>query len=154
MPFLYHAANMVMRHKVNRSVAVRVKTNAGAYAKFYDIIHDEDFLDKLSNARANPKGTAAREIVSVPWGSRERAAEMTKLIADHRFAGTSSIFYSVAPDDVHNPTTIRWAAPYTGEMTFPAQVPSEFSHALQGKDASERTAYAADGSILYAMDET
>jgi hypothetical protein len=79
---------------------------------------------------------------------------MTKLIADHRFAGTRSIFYSVASDDVHNPTSIQWAAPYTGEIiTFPAQVPSEFLHALQGKEASERTAYAADGSILYAMDE-
>jgi hypothetical protein len=46
-----------------------------------------------------------------PWGSRERAAEMTILIADTRYAGPSSIFYSISPDDVHYPTSIRWAIP-------------------------------------------
>jgi hypothetical protein len=91
---------------------------------------------------------------SVPWGRRERAAETTKLIADDRHTGPGSIFFSIAPDDVHNPTTIRWAAPYTGEHTFPAQVLPEFLGALRGAQPLERTARAADGSVLFAMDET
>ena len=35
---------------------------------------------------------------SIPWGSRERAFEMTKLMAIHRSEGSGSIFYSMAPD--------------------------------------------------------
>ncbi len=122
-------------------------------------------MQLLELARENPKGPEAREVVtsvigfinlsasSVPWGSRERAAELSKLIADHRYAGPSSIFHSVAPDDVHNATGIRWSMPCTGENKFPAQVPGEFLTALRGQTSLERTAYATDGSVSYAMDE-
>ena len=163
---LFHAADMVIRHAVNRAVSARVSTRPGAFAKFKELIHDDCFLDKLDAARSDPKGAAAREVLTrvigfinlsgrkVPWGSRERAAEMTKLIADHRYAGPSSIFYSVAPDDVHNPNSLRWAAPFTGEETFPAKPPDEFFKALKGQQPSERTSYADDGSVSFAMDET
>ena len=43
----------------------------------------------------------------VPWGSRERAGEVTKLMADHRAEGAGNCFYSIAPDDVHNALSIR-----------------------------------------------
>ena len=74
----------------------------------------------------DPKGAAARKVVkrvltfinlsasSVPWGSRERAGEMTKLMATHRYAGPSGTFYSCAPDDVHSELRIRWSMPFTG----------------------------------------
>jgi len=163
---LFHAANMLMRHAVNRAVSAKVMTRPEAFEKFKEILHDGDFLDKLDAARNDPKGPAAREVVSrvigfinlsgssVPWGSRERGGEMAKLIADHRYSGPSSMFISVAPDDVHNATAIRMGTPYTGEGTFPALVPPEFLAALRGQKPSERTASAADGSITYAMDET
>ncbi len=161
---LFHAADMVIRHAVNRAVSARVSTSPGAFAKFKELIHDECFLDKLAEARSDPKGTSAREVLTrvigfinlsgrkVPWGTGERAAEMAKLIADHRYAGPSSIFYSVAPDDVHNPNSVRWAAPFRSEETFPAKPPEEFFKALKGQQPSERTAYADDGSVLFAMD--
>jgi hypothetical protein len=157
---------MLMRHAVNRAVNAKVKKSADAFKKFAAIIHDGDFLALLESARENPKGPEAREVVtrvigfinlsasSVPWGSRERAAELSKLIADHRYAGPSSIFYSVAPDDVHNATGIRWSIPYTGPKAFPAVVPADFLAALRGQTATERTSYAPDGSVSFAMDET
>ena len=155
-----------MRHAVNRAVNAKVKTSADAYQNFAEIIHDKDFLDLLESARENPKGPEAREVVtsvigfinlsasSVPWGSRERAAELSKLIADHRYAGPSSIFYSVAPDDVHNTTGIRWSMPYKGADKFPAILPADFLTALRGRNPKERTAYATDGSAPLGMDET
>jgi hypothetical protein len=79
---------------------------------------------------------------------------VAKLIADHRYAGPSSVFFSTAPNDVHNPAAICWAAPYTGDATFPANPPPEFKKALQGRDPSERTVLAADGTVTYSMDET
>ena len=50
----------------------------------------------------------------VPWGSRERAGEVTKLMADHRAEGAGNCFYSIAPDDVHNALSIRYSFPYRG----------------------------------------
>ena len=163
---LFHVANMMMRHAVNRAVNAKVKTSADAFQKFTDITQSPDFLQLLESARENPKGPEARQVVttvipfinlsasSVPWGSRERAAELSKLIADHRYAGPSSIFQSVAPDDVHNATGIRWSMPYTGEKKFPAEVTSEFLEALRGQTSKERTVEATDNSVSFAMDET
>jgi hypothetical protein len=163
---VFHAANMIMRHAVNRAVMVRVNTNPVAFKKFTDLLHDGDFMQKLEDARLDPKGKSAREVVArvigfinlsasnVPWGSRERTAEMSKLIADHRYAEPSSIFYSVAPDDVHNPTVIRYAMPYRGDTSFPAQVTPEFLQALRGSQPSERTTFDEDGRISFAMNET
>ena len=81
-------------------------------------MNDSNFLKLLQDAQRDPKGAAARKVVkrvltfinlsssSIPWGSRERAGEMTKLMAAHRYCGPSSIFYSIAPDDVHNVSRI------------------------------------------------
>jgi hypothetical protein len=157
---------MLMRHAVNRAVNAKVMTRPEAFEEFKKILHDGEFLENLNAARDDPQGPTARGVVSrvmpfinlssksVPWGSGERASEMSKLIADHRYAGPSSMFISVAPDDVHNATAIRMGTPYTGENTFPASVPPEFLAALRGQEPSERTASSADGSITYAMDET
>ena len=166
MSFVFHAANMMMRHAVNRAVTARVKTSPEAFAKFTELVHDGNFLQMLEDARADPKGKTAREVVSkvigfinlsagkIPWGSRERASELGKLIADTRYAGPSSIFYSVSPDDVHNDTTIRLATPHTSCNSFPAQVDPGFYNALRGGGLRERMAYAPDGLHTLAMDET
>jgi hypothetical protein len=165
MSLVFHAANMMMRHAVNRAVTARVKTSPEAFAQFKALVHDGNFFQMLQNARDNPKGKTAREVVTkvigfinlsagkIPWGSRERAAEMTKLIADTRYLGPSSIFYSMSPDDVHNATTIRWAMPYISHDAFPAKIQADFFNALRGTEASERMAYAPNGRI-FPMDET
>jgi len=165
MSLVFHAANMMMRHAVNRAVTARVKTSPEAFAQFKILLHDGNFLQMLQDARDNPKGKTAREVVTkvigfinlsagkIPWGGRERAAEMTKLIADTRYLGPSSIFYSMSPDDVHNATTIRWAMPYISHDAFPAKIQPDFFNALRGTEASERMAYAPNGRI-FPMDET
>ena len=110
MQLLFHIANTVMRHAVNTAVSVTVKSKSSAFQKFQEFVNDEDFLSLLHAAKQNPTGKEAREVLkrvysfinlagkSVPWGSRERAFECTKLMATHRSEGPGSIFYSMAPD--------------------------------------------------------
>ena len=114
------------RSQEQNAVGARVASNGAAFADFTALVADDAFLEKLRAAKADPKGPAAREVLkrvigfinlsakAVPWGTRERAAEMTKYIADHRQEGAGSIFYSCAPDDVHNPYSIRYSFPYAG----------------------------------------
>lgn len=136
-----------------------------AFQDFQELVTDAEFLEVLQEAKRDPKGAAARKVVKrvltfinlsasgVPWGSRERAGEMTKLMAVHRYAGPSSIFYSVAPDDVHNATRIRWSMPFTGPGCEAQHLPAAWLTALQGQQPSERIVHGADGEVVYDANE-
>ena len=154
-----------MRHAVNTAVGTRVKTNSTAFAKFKELVNDKGFEKQLHDAKANPKGEAALEVVKrvvsflnivvggIPWGSRERAAEFTKLMAAHRYAGPASTWYSIAPDGVHSELTLRWSAPFVGYDAFPAVVSDEWRAALQGQAPSERVVRDAAGAVRHRLDE-
>ena len=58
----------------------------------------------------------------VPWGNAERNAEVTKLIAEHRWHGPGSHFANLAPDDVHNPSAVRLCHSFVDYDQAPAQV--------------------------------
>ena len=143
MPLLFHLANVVMRHSVNSAVGVRVKRDPESFARFTELTNDESFLETLAVARAHPTSKEAREVTAklinlinltgkaVPWGSQERAAEVTRYMAMHRSEGPGSIFYSMAPDDVHNPLCIQLAHAYVGPDIFPAVAGAEFKRGLQ-----------------------
>ena len=148
---LYHCANTKMRHDVNKAVGAKVKSNGEAFRQFTELVADPGFLAQLEEAQKNPKGRDARQVLkrvvgfvnlaakSVGWGTRERAAEMTKLMADHRNEGAGAIFYSIAPDDVHSMMSIRYAEPFVGYGQFPHEVDSDTWEALRGQTAQERT---------------
>ena len=67
-----------------------------SFAEFQKYVNDTEFLEQLEEAKRDPKGETARKLVQkvlrfinlaaqkIPWGSQERAGEMTKLMADHR----------------------------------------------------------------------
>ena len=158
IPLMFHLANTTLRHAVNRAVGAKVKSNAKAFAEFSECVNDPGFLSLLEAAKADPKGEEARKVLQrvlrfidlagrvVPWGTRERAGEITKLLAFQRDAGASSIFLSLAPDDVHNPTSIRYSYPFKGPDKFPAVAEPDFLTALRGGSHEERKVGAFDMS--------
>ena len=143
-------ANIKMRHAVNVSVSATVKSNDRSFHQFKELVSDPVFPAELQHAIDNPLDHRAKQLVarvigfinlsarSVPWGSKERAAEMTKLIAHQRTFGPGSIFYSIAPDDVKNLLAMRLSHPYTGPNTFPATCPDEYLQALHGQGFAEQ----------------
>ena len=64
--------------------------------------------------------------VKIPWSPEEREKEITYIIANHRYFGAASTFYTYAPDDVHAMDVIRWAYAYAGEGAFPETVPQAY----------------------------
>ena len=44
------------------------------------------------------------------WSPEERRREMTNIIANHRYYGAASRFYTYASDDVHDVDVTRWAS--------------------------------------------
>ena len=158
MALVFHSANVAQRHAVNSAVAVKVQSRPDAFAKFNACVNDETFLRMLQRAKENPKGEEAREVMRkvvsfincsasrVPWGMRERSAEVTNLIAGQRAHGAASVFYTCAPDDVHQPLAVRLSSAHKEYGVFPnAWTPSErcrkassFLAALQGGPDKDR----------------
>ena len=69
-----------------------------------------------------------------------RRASDTRVHRPHWQEGAGSIFYSIAPDDVHNPTGIRHSFPYQGHEagSFPCEPSAAFESALRGQTSAER----------------
>ena len=168
MPLVFSLANIKLRHAVNRAVGAKVMSSSSAFQEFTRTVNDPSFPSLLKEARADPDGPAAKHVIqhvlrfinlsgrSVPWGTRERAAEVTKLLAGQRWDGASSTFFNLAPDDVHDTFAIRYSYPFTGRDEFPAACPDGFLTALrrqqQRTDKGEHDAAQADYEG-YDMDE-
>ena len=77
---LYHCANTKMRHDVNKAVGARVKSNGEAFRQFTELVADPGFLAQLEEARKNPKGRDARQVlkrvVNSPRAVLGRAEEL------------------------------------------------------------------------------
>ena len=154
-----------MRHAVNKAVSVSCKTHSGNFDKFKELHSDPKFLAKLHEAKRNPTSADSMALLSmilsftkisavhVPWGSQERQSEIGGFIGHHREVGAGSVFVTIAPDDVHNPDTIRYCAPYEGPDVYPAVIPPRWLSALQGSDDDERIVYDDDGVLEYDMSE-
>ena len=215
MALVFHSANVAQRHAVNSAVAVKVQSRPDAFAEFNACVNDETFLRMLQRAKENPKGEEAREVMRkvvsfincsasrVPWGMRERSAEVTNLvrkdclhtphastppmplclhasappmppmpphfpclhtshtlpclhtshashaswqIAGQRAHGAASVFYTCAPDDVHQPLAVRLSSAHKEYGVFPnawrpfdrCRKASSFLAALQGGPDKDR----------------
>lgn len=66
----------------------------------------------------------------VPYSPMERDDAMGSLIAITQRFGTPSIFLTIAPDDTHNPMTLRICFPSKNNDGFPAN-PQGFLESLQ-----------------------
>ena len=151
---IFHVANIIMRHAVNRSVHAGIKAKPEAFAAFKKEMASPTFQGELENARTNPRSREAGKLiqrlmrfitmsgVKIPWSPEEREKEITYIIANHRYFGAASTFYTYAPDDVHAMDVIRWAYAYAGKGAFPETVPQAYIDALQGQsDKGDQRVY-------------
>jgi len=162
MPLLFNLANIKMRHDVNNAVCAKVKSDAKSFAKFKQLLIDPEFRSKLDAALKDPQSKETEALVrtvsnfiqvagqQVRWGPYERSKEVTNLLAMQRAFGAGSIFYSIAPDDVHNPLSVLLSTPHQGTDKFPHAVNSRdaFFTSLQGTDSAARAAFGStEGGI-------
>ena len=98
---------------------------------------------------------------------RERANEVHALIAGQRAHGAAGIFYTCAPDDVHQPLAVRRSTVYRaakvhrdeqgvllGDYVFPKEAEDAFVNALRGQTPDERVTNSdLEESRKHRMDE-
>ena len=117
--FLLLLANQRIRHTTSRATNAMLKARPGAAAAFIEARDDPETPEKLAKAVANIESPEAEEMIKklfpfitasaaqVPWSGYQRAACKGELWALSRRYGIPSIFFSISPDDVHNPRCIR-----------------------------------------------
>ena len=132
LQFTFYLADQSRRHNVTRAVSAKLKTGSEAHAEFVAMVNDPGFNDLLAHAVRDPKSPEAMKVyrrilpviqgagANVKWGSVERAAAITLIYGMMRRYGASSVFFTVAPDDVHHPTSITLSARSLKNSGFPA----------------------------------
>ena len=142
-PLLFLLANQLQRHAAVRAASCLVKDDPASFAKFAEMVADEDFQALLDEAAEDPDGDARHTVIkrvmpvvnivtgAVPYGSAARKRAITSIIAYARLFGCPGTFLTISPDDVHNPLSLRLCFKTVSNAEFPA-LDEGFLDALQG----------------------
>ena len=97
-----------------------------------ELVHEEDFNDRLQAMLKDPEGKDSLAFLHkimrfvtlvgkrVPFGPVERSSAMTTIIGLARTFGAPSLYLTVAPNDVLNPTMLRLCFRVTNNASWPA----------------------------------
>jgi hypothetical protein len=109
-----------------------LRADGAHWAWMQELVHEEDFDDRLQAMLADPEGkdsiTFLNKIMRfvslvgkrVPFGPVERSSAMTTIIGLARTFGAPSLYLTVAPNDVLNPTMLRLCFRVAKNESWPA----------------------------------
>ena len=132
------------RHGNARKLSSKVKGNPHAFEKFANIVLSKEFRQTLHKAIKDPISKDSRWILRKmlpilqvggegnPLGSFATASVASHIYAMSRHYGPGSVFFTIAPDDINNPKTLRLAQRVYNNITFPSVVedPNVFLNAM------------------------
>ena len=130
--FVYANFNILQRHKVASLAACRVRNSKPAIQEFLRLIHEDNFLARLSAAVENPEAEESKLLTkqvlplisnfgsSVPYSPSERRDMFSRMVASFYRFGTGFIFASAAFDDRRHVFAVRLSIPSTSNHQFPA----------------------------------
>lgn len=131
------------RHGNAQNLAAHIRTHRKAFDKFAELQESKEFQKDLNYALANPNSKVAKEVLgqvmSVVRASASKttlspldsAYSVSKMLSMIRRYGPPSIFLTVSPDDVNNPTSFRLTFYSRNNDTFPAKASDDFFEKLQ-----------------------
>ena len=111
-----HAANIIMRHAVNKSVHAGIKAKPESFAAFKKEMASPSFKEELEKARDNPKSREAGKLiqrlmificmsgVKIPWSPEKRKREMSYIDS---YSHKPTITVTLAPHQSSTPICAR-----------------------------------------------
>ena len=135
---IFYLFDQKQRHAANISMWTKVHANPDAFQKFGEMMSSDAFASSLKNAIDNPKGKEAADIMSqilpvlsssgrkIGFGAMEKSTSVSESIALTQRHGPASVFLTVSPNDISNPTSFRLAFRSVNNKDFPATIPSDF----------------------------
>ena len=139
--------NQQTRHANIRGLVAKVKGNREAFARFSEDLLSSEFETKLKKAARNPYGkygdvviNRIKPILQISGRNTMGGSIETHKVVDHIYAmtrhfGPASIFYTIAPDDINNPTSFRLSQNFVNNKQFPSQSNSSFIDAMKNNSS-------------------
>ena len=158
---LFYLFDCKSRHSIICNLAAKIRKDPQAFEKFAKLFRDEKFQENIKRAALNPKSKVAKEVVNtvipiLSFGSRNTTlggiGDTTSLqhgIAMAQRYGPGSILLTVTPDDINDPSTLRFASKTMNNTTFPAVADETFFEQLR-KNGN----YTEQGSVKIPLDYT
>ena len=140
---LAYIFDQFIRHDKLQRISHYAKGNPTKLKALQEMKNSEEFAKQLKEAMKNPKSRAAKEIskrvndvlCSVNRnsyiGAMERVDSIPKMRALSRYAGAGYCFFTFAPVDVNNPTTMRMVVRSGNNTEFPAVDDNTFIKKLE-----------------------
>ena len=134
--YLFTAFNQKQRHAATSAVNAFASGKPEEIEKLGALVASEEFKAKVEAAAKSPEGDEAKEVLRilgshlrftgrhVDFSPLARSDSITSIHANSQFHGCPSVFFTVAPDDVHSVMSIRMCVP-TGEGNGNAHFPAK-----------------------------
>ena len=124
-------------------VSAKVKSDPKAFDEMARMILSDKFKSELKHAIQNPKSRTAQLVLNkiMPvltvsgkhtlFGAVEKNIAVSKFSALSKRCGPGSMFGTIAPNDISNPTSFRLTFRSCNNDSFPSVAPEEFFDAMQ-----------------------
>jgi hypothetical protein len=139
---LFYLFDYHIRTTFMSNFSARINNNKTAFEAYAKEVNNEKFLSKVPQAAKDPESDLAKEVYNKispilqmgsqnqPLGSILDNTCLSRALAMcHRF-GPASVFLTVTPDDVSNPTSFRLAFRSFSNFCFPAITTNNFIPSL------------------------
>ena len=125
-----------------RNLAFKVRSNPAAFDEYASMINSAEFKEKIVRA-ANGCQKAAKEVLdavfpvlsfggkTTPIGSLGDHTMMSRAMAMAKRYGPGTVFLTLTPDDISNPTSFRYSIRSHNNTSFPACAPNDFFKELE-----------------------
>ena len=140
---IFYLFDQKQRQATIKSMFTKVHANPDAFQKLGNIMASKDFPNKIKEAIERPKTKEAEDVISqilpvlstagrnTTFGAFEQSTSIAESIALTQRHGPASVFLTVAPNDVNNPTAFRLTFRGINNEDFPATAPETFIQAMK-----------------------
>ena len=140
---IFYLFDQKQRHSTISGMWAKVHSNPKAFEQYGALMSSREFPLKLQQAIEKPKSKEAKEIVSdilpilsmagnrTPFGAMEQNASIAEALALCQRHGPASVFLTVSPNDISNPTSFRFSFRSVNNKDFPAVAPADFLDSMK-----------------------
>ena len=136
---MFYLYDCQSRHKILHNLATKIKKDPDAFDKYAELVQSDKFKHLIEEAARDTSSEAAETVLetilpvltfaarnNVVAGSLGDKSSLSRTMANTRRYGPVNSLITVTPDDINNPTSLRFACRSINNISFPAIADAEF----------------------------
>ena len=144
---LFYLFDYQMRHSFMKNLHVKIKKDPAAFSEYAEMLCSQEWRDKIEVAGNDPTSKSAQEVLAAVlpvlkfgggenniMGSIGHSTSFSRSMALMKRYGPASVFLTITPNDVSNPTSFRLTHRSTSNSSFPATGTEDFLRHMQSDE--------------------